>query len=171
MPNVAFARPEEVNGTVTHIVDGDTFDVLASNGTEYRIRMGDINAVEIGQAGYVEAKAALDSCISGRLVYLDVDDLYLWDNKGTGERLVAIAYIDYNSTHFLNVNEAMFVDGFVEKRDYSNEFNPYNWTLYRPKNQVAELPLTLLAAVVATSLLVVTLFFWRKLTKRSHSTG
>ena len=49
-PNLALAHPGDMNGTVTHVVDGDTFDVSSVNGTKYRIRMADVNAVEFGQA-------------------------------------------------------------------------------------------------------------------------
>ncbi len=163
---IAFARPGEINGTATHVIDGDTFDILASNGTEYRIRMADINAVEMGQTGYDEAKAALNSMIAEKFVYFDVDDLYQWDNRGTGERLVAVTYIDHNSTHFLNVNEEMFLNGYVEKRDYSNEFYPENWTLYEPRYPgESDVPLSLLAVMLAVALLVAALFFWRNIRK------
>ncbi len=137
-PAVSFAHPGELNGTVTGVVDGDTFRILAENGTRYAIRMADVNASELGQVGYDEAKSFLNSLINGKPVYLDVDNLYTWDNKGQGNRIVAIAYVVFNSTHFLNVNEAMFQGGYVEKKDYSNEFDPYSWNLYEPKNSTAE---------------------------------
>ena len=136
-----FALPGEMTGTVTHIVDGDTFEIRVVNGTKYTIRMADVNASEIGQSGYDEAKAALDTMIFGKTVYLDVDDLYVWDARGSGYRLVAVPYIDYNSTHFLNVNEAMFLGGYLEKKEYPNEFSPYGWTLYETKVQsISEFP-------------------------------
>ncbi len=53
---------------------------------------------------------------------------------------MAVPYVDFNATHFLNVNEAMFQGGYVEKKDYSNEFSPYSWDLYEPKNLVSEPP-------------------------------
>lgn len=141
VPGYVFALPGEMNGTVTHVVDGDTFEIRAVNGTKYTIRMADVNASEIGQAGYNEAKAALDSMIYGKTVYLDVDDLYVWDARGTGYRVVAVPYIDHNSTHFLNVNEAMFLGDYLEKKEYPNEFSPYAWTLYETKFQgIPEFP-------------------------------
>jgi hypothetical protein len=163
-PNLAFAHPGEMNGTVTHIVDGDTFDIAAFNGTKYRIRMADVNASELGQVGYAEAKTALESIIAGKTVYLDVDDLYIWDNRGTGDRVVAIPYVDHNSTHYLNVNEDMFLGGYVEKKDYRNEFDPYNWKLYEPRAQgVAEFPSSLLMVLLIVSVLIATLFYRKKL--------
>jgi hypothetical protein len=133
VPGYVFALPGEMNGTVTHVVDGDTFEIRAVNGTKYTIRMADVNASEIGQAGYNEAKAALASVISGKTVYLDVDDLYVWDARGTGYRVVAVPYINHNYTHFLNVNEAMFLGDYLEKKEYPNEFSPYAWTLCETK--------------------------------------
>lgn len=155
-PSAAFAYPGEMNGTVTDIVDGDTFHIVAVNGTKYTVRMADVNAVEIGQAGYAEAKAALTSKIAATNVYLDVDDLYIWDNRGTGSRVVAISYIEYNSTHFLNVNEAMFLGGYVAKSDYPNEFNPYSWRLYEPKEEgIPEFPSGIFLFLIILPLLVV----------------
>ncbi len=137
-PALSFARPGELNGKVTDVVDGDTFKIVAVNGTKYTIRMADVNASELGQVGYDEAKSFLNSLISEKTVYLDVDNLYTWDNRGEGNRIVAIPYVDFNSTHLLNVNEAMFQGGYVEKKDYSNEFNPNSWSLYEPKNSTTE---------------------------------
>lgn len=122
--------------------------------------MGDVNASERGQAGYDEAKAALTSMIAEKTVYLDVDDLYIWHNRGTGERVVAIPYADYNSTHYLNVNEAMFLEGYVEKKDYQNEFSPYNWALCKPRNQtVPDFPTNRLVTLLVITLLIVALIY------------
>lgn len=163
VPSVVSAYPGEMNGTVTRIVDGDTFDILAVNSTTFRVRMADINADETGEAGYAEAKAALGSMISGRTVYLDVDDLYVWDYGGAGSRIVAVVYLWHNSTHFLNVNEALFLAGHVRKTDYQNEFNPYVWLLYQPRGDVAsELPSTLLLALLMVPLLAGFLFLRKR---------
>ena len=163
VPNIAFAHPGEMNGTVTATVDGDTFHMLAVNGTRYTIRMADVNASELGQIGYAEAKAALDSMIYAKTVYLDVDDLYIWDNRGTGSRVVAIPYVDYNSTYFLNVNEAMFLGGFLEKKDYPNEFSPYSWRLYEPRDQgVPEFPSSIFMFLVVLALLVGAVILWKR---------
>ena len=61
-----FALPGEMTGTVTHIVDGDTFEIRVVNGTKYIIRMADVNESEIDQSGYDETKAALDTMIFGK---------------------------------------------------------------------------------------------------------
>ncbi len=46
----------DVTGKVNYVVDGDTFDVVVANSTQYRIRLADLNASERGQVGYQEAK-------------------------------------------------------------------------------------------------------------------
>jgi len=63
-------------------------------------------------------------------VYLDVDDLHVMDAYN---RLVCVVYVDYNSTHVLNVNEWLLENGYVELSDYSNEFDPSTWMLYLRK--------------------------------------
>jgi len=67
---------------VYHVVDGDTFDGFPSG----RVRLADINAPEVGESGYYEAKDALTQLVLNKWVYLDVDDLYVMDRYN---RLVA----------------------------------------------------------------------------------
>ncbi|MEM2107994.1 MAG: thermonuclease family protein [Candidatus Bathyarchaeia archaeon] len=143
----------ELNGAVVSIIDGDTFDMVATNGTQYRIRLADIDAPERDEAGYTEAKKYLEMLVYGKAVYLDVDDLYTWDNYGSGSRLVSVVYIDYNLTHYLNVNEALAKAGHAEKREYANEFNPYHWSLYTPKQENIGFPYTSLLALIAIALI------------------
>jgi len=56
--------------TVFNVVDGDTVDVRAGNGTEERIRVIGIDTPERGQCGFGEATAALERMIDGRAVGL-----------------------------------------------------------------------------------------------------
>ena len=102
---------DEKTGIVTNVVDGDTFDL--SNGD--RIRPADINASEIYQEGGPEAKDYLSSWIYGKTVFLDIDDYYVYDQYG---RFVCVVYLDYNSTHYLNVNKLMVNAGHAEIIDY-----------------------------------------------------
>jgi endonuclease YncB( thermonuclease family) len=101
----------EVYGVVVEIVDGDTIDVRifsvykdrysSLNGTVIRVRLADINAPELGTPEGEEAKRVLASILSGKYVYLDIDDLYIYDRYG---RVVAIIYLPINITHLLNIN-------------------------------------------------------------------
>ena len=110
--------------TVTNIVDGDTFDV----NTGERIRLADVDAPESWEDldDYIAAKNYLSSKIMGKTVYLDIDSNY-WDN--TGNRVLCMVYIKYDSTHFLNINQALVDAGHAEKVNFDNDFNP-PWPLY-----------------------------------------
>lgn len=129
----------EVYGTVIKVIDGDTIYVrvlevykgryLYFNGTTIRVRLADINAPELGTPEGEEAKRALTALVYGRSVYLDIDDLYVNDRYG---RVVAVVYMPVNSTHLLNINLWLVVNGYAEVRDYQNEFNPSSWNLYIP---------------------------------------
>jgi len=114
----------------TYIVDGDTFDIA----TGERIRLADVDTPERGKAGYFEASMFINNLIYNKKVYLDIDDIYVYDTYGT--RLVCLVYVDYNSTHYLNVNEALLVGNFAYLSNYDNEFNPFMWTLFIPKLSV-----------------------------------
>ncbi len=149
----------DLRGTANYVVDGDTFDVVAGNGTEYRVRLADVNASELGQPGYREAREHLETIVLGKTVFLDVDDLYIWDNHGRGSRLVAVPYVEENSTHLLNVCEALFLEGQVEKKEYDNEFNPYSWSLYVLKvDAIPELQLTTVLFLAIASLLATSMY-------------
>jgi len=112
--------------TVYKVVDGDTFDAFPSG----RVRLADINAPELSEEGGQEAKEALTNLVLNRKVYLDVDDLHVMDRYN---RLVCVVFIDYNSTHVLNVNKWLIENGYAQITDYSNEFDPSMWRLYNKK--------------------------------------
>jgi hypothetical protein len=66
--------------------------------------------------------------VGGHTVYLDTDQKSGRDPYG---RLVAVAYVRFNSTHYLNVNKALLVQGVALEDDFTNnEFSPSTWTLY-----------------------------------------
>ncbi|RLG16595.1 hypothetical protein DRN63_04025 [Nanoarchaeota archaeon] len=112
---------------VYKVVDGDTFDAFPSG----RVRLADVNTPEVGEPGYKEAKDALTSLLLNRKVYLDIDDLYVMDRYN---RLICLVFVDYNSTHVLNVNKWLLENGYAEISDYPNEFNPNTWKLYYEKS-------------------------------------
>jgi len=117
----------DAQGIASYIFDGDTFDVDLIG----VIRLADIDAPEEGEAGYQEATEYLNSSIFNKNICLDIDDIY-----GTGPfgRIIAVAYIRYNSTHYLNINKDLLDKGYANISDYDNEFNPYKWTLYVANN-------------------------------------
>lgn len=126
----------DFSGNVDFIIDGDTFDVTLNNSTRYRVRMADINAVELEEEGYAEAREYLRGLIYEKTVYLDVDDQYVYENHGTGNRLVCVTYLEYNSTHLMNVNKALNEAGHAKLRNYDNQFSPYEWSLFVSKEQI-----------------------------------
>jgi endonuclease YncB( thermonuclease family) len=62
-----FARAAEFTGPVTHIVDGDTFDMHPAAGT-VRIRFCGIDSPERGEPGYQAASDALRHMIGDKIV-------------------------------------------------------------------------------------------------------
>ena len=156
----------DLEGIANNVIDGDTFDMTASNGTQYRIRLADVDAPERYEEGYAESGEYLRALVSGESVYLDIDNLYVWDDHGNGNRLVGIIYINYNSSYLLNVNEALFQAGHLLKKEYDNEFTPYNWSLYVSIQESPEFSSTIIA-VVAIAALLLALTFTRR---RQHMT-
>ena len=59
-----------------------------------------------------------------------MDDLYVMDRYN---RLICVVFVDYNSTHVLNVNKWLIENGYAQITDYENEFDPNTWTLYNRK--------------------------------------
>ncbi|MFQ5910120.1 MAG: thermonuclease family protein, partial [Thermoplasmata archaeon] len=108
-------------GTVEQVIDGDTFLAIYMG----RVRLADIDAPEIGEPGAREATDYLDSLILPQVVYLDVDDVHGVDRYN---RVVAVVYVRHNSTHLLNVNEALLRAGLAVVIDFPNEFDPATWT-------------------------------------------
>jgi endonuclease YncB( thermonuclease family) len=56
--------------TVVNVVDGDTVDVRAGNGTQERVRIIGIDTPERGECGFAEASAAMASLVQGEQVDL-----------------------------------------------------------------------------------------------------
>jgi len=145
----------DTSTVVSSVTDGDTFETT-SEGT---VRLADIDAPEYYEYGYQSSRDFLISIIYGKTVYLDIDDIY---RTGTYGRLICVAYVQINSTHYLNVNKALLVENHAEISNYDNEFNPYSWNLYVPKQDIPEFPSwTVLPLFLVTTLLVI-LFRTRK---------
>lgn len=130
----------EIYGNITKVVDGDTMRVLVvvsnssltlTRGTVLTVRLADINAPELSSIEGVESKNQLISLIDryGVEVCLDIDNLRVYDPYS---RVIAVAYLRLNLTHWLNVNKWMVENGYASIVDYrDNEFDPATWSLYR----------------------------------------
>ena len=72
--------------------------------------------------------------------------------------MICVVYVSCNSTHYLNVNQALIEGNYAEMVNYDNEFSPYSWELYVNKNDIPEFPtwiiLTLFVSVTLTVLLL-----------------
>lgn len=114
---------------VTSVHDGDTFNIDNSQ----KVRLADLDAPELDiEQGAYEARNFLDGLIYGKTVYLDVDDVHGTDSY---DRLICVVYVSYNSTHYINVNQALIANGHAEAWDHSNnEFHPDDWTFFVPKS-------------------------------------
>lgn len=83
------------------------------------VRLADVDAPEYSEMGYQDATDHLTALIYGQRAYLDIDDLYRIGGYG---RLICVVYLQYNSTHYLNVNKALQVEGHAKLHDYNREF-------------------------------------------------
>src|SRR5512137_1093174 len=90
---------DEVYGRVTHVVDGDTFDLQVQDSDRplddlIRVRLADIDCPETrGQKASPGGKAATEharSWLLNQFVYLDLDDK---TGKDPYDRWVAVVYI------------------------------------------------------------------------------
>jgi endonuclease YncB( thermonuclease family) len=159
------ASSGEIDATAiaTSVHDGDTFHIDREFHGSDTIRLADLNASELGQPLSVEARNFLSSLVYQKMVYLDIDDLYIFDYSGAGDRLVCVVYVDYNSTHYENVNKALLNAGLAEKKEYYNEFNSDTWTLYIPKTDlITEYPLFLIPPLFFIGTLFVVIIYRRK---------
>jgi hypothetical protein len=67
-----------------------------------------------------------------------------------------------NSTHFMNINKALLVEGVAVIKNYDNEFNPYSWGLYCPVETIPEYPSFLLPPLFMISTLLAVILYRRK---------
>jgi micrococcal nuclease len=108
------------SGYVTNVVDGDTIDVHFNIYGIQRVRLVGINAPEIGEEGYEEAKEFLNETCMWEEVKLDVDDKKQYDPH---YRILAVVYV--NET---NLNEKLVKEGYAEVMYIPpSEFDSREW--------------------------------------------
>jgi endonuclease YncB( thermonuclease family) len=106
------------SGYVKNVVDGDTVDVHFNIYGIQRVRLVGIDAPEIGEEGYEEAKEFVNRTCWGEAVKLDMDDEKQYDSY---YRLLAVVYV--NDT---NLNEKLVKEGYAELMYIPpSEFNLY----------------------------------------------
>jgi endonuclease YncB( thermonuclease family) len=136
LPASAGGSPGEVYGRVSHVVDGDTFDLVVDHGDNrvsagdtIRIRLADIDCPETrGAKACPEGKAATEyarAWLLGQYVYLDLDDKTGKDPYG---RWVAVVYLSDQGKPGRNFNKMLVDAGQAKIKDYkNNEFDPGSW--------------------------------------------
>jgi hypothetical protein len=111
--------------------------------------------------------------LSGKYVYLDIDDLYIYDRYG---RVVAIVYLPINTTHLLNINLWLVQKGYTRAIDYPNEFNPSTWKLYivlrsneSREDRGSEIYIIYIALVVIVAVLITAIMVYSLKLRRSST--
>lgn len=130
----------EIYGVVTRVVDGDTawIRVMSTHqsparfatGSVIKVRFADVNAPELSTPEGVESKNALIELIDrvGAEICLDVDNKRIFDPY---DRVIAVVFLKYNETHWLNLNKWLIDNGYASIVDFrDNEFNPWSWRLF-----------------------------------------
>jgi len=93
------------SGYVKNVVDGDTVDVYFNICGIQRVRLVGINAPDMDEEGYEEAKEFVNKTCMWEEVKLDVDDEKQYD---TYYRLLAVVYVNER-----NLNEKMVKKGYA----------------------------------------------------------
>jgi micrococcal nuclease len=135
---LAAASTYEATGRVTHVVDGDTFDVQIQDHdnriTEdlVRIRFADIDCPETRGLKACEAgKNATDytrSWLLNNLVYPDLDNKTGKDQFGRWVAVVYLTNLDGSLNLTRNFNKMLVDSGHAVIEDFkNNEFDPQSW--------------------------------------------
>jgi endonuclease YncB( thermonuclease family) len=98
----AHADERDFSGTVTKIFDGDSFLVRPQRGREIDVRLIDIDAPEKRQPHGGDARAALETLIGARSVFVDVID-----QDQYGRKLARV----YREPDRLDVTRTLIRDG------------------------------------------------------------
>jgi endonuclease YncB( thermonuclease family) len=131
---IAASISSDKTATVSTVIDGSSF-IINSGET---VKLSGIDTPLLGQQGYSEAKSYLENMVQSKTVYLDLDNLAVTDQYG---RLMSVAYINYNLTHYQNVNMAMIVNKYAVPISVNNsEFDPSSWTWFVSKDAPSPLP-------------------------------
>jgi len=124
-------NPYEVQGIVSHVVDGDTIDANITIGNDkvpagnvIRVRMADINCHEIkgpqsDKMGRLASEYTTKRLLN-QTIWLDLDDMGETDFYG---RWIAVVYLDGR-----NFNQELANLHYADIDDYKdNEFDPTEW--------------------------------------------
>ena len=131
----ATAISTDKTGTVSAVIDGSSFQLSSSE----TIKLAAIDTPTLGQSGYLESKNYLTTLIQGKTVILDEGAASITDQEG---RLLCVVYLDYNSTHYENINMAMIQNGYaVPNGTISNGFDLGTWAWFVLKQTPTTTPI------------------------------
>ncbi len=112
---------------VLQVIDGSSFKLNSGE----TVKLASIDIPLSGQPGYSEAQNYLTNIVQGKTVYLTIDNITSPDPYG---RLICLAFIDFNSTHYENINMAMIESNYAAPNSSLNgAFNPSSWAWFVPK--------------------------------------
>lgn len=98
-------RSNNFDGVITGVIDGDTLDINTNDGSSMTIRLVLVDAPELNELGYNEAKDFITQNCLDKPATVDPDD----NQDLSHGRLVALVYCNG-----LNINEAIIAAGFAE---------------------------------------------------------
>ncbi len=132
----ANATKDEAWGTVTNVVDGDTFDVTiekASDRVTYaveRIRLADVDSPEMDSDSGTAARDFTYAILMNKKVFLDIDDQSSNGRDDYG-RLICVVYLSgfYGQPITSPCYNRLLVDcGHASLTNFTNnEFDPRKW--------------------------------------------
>jgi micrococcal nuclease len=106
----------EFEGTVNHVVDGDTLDI-----NDNRIRLSLVNTPERGQEGYMKAKKLVQNLCLNKKGEVDIDD-----GQRRGDRYgrdIGVVYCDGININkaLVDNNLAIIYSRYCDISEFSNE--------------------------------------------------
>jgi len=132
LPFVATAAQDEAYGTVTNVLDGDTFDVAIEkadsriNSRVERIRLADVDSPEMDTEQGTAARDFAYAVLMNKRVFLDIDDRSENGRDPYG-RLVCVAYLTgvYGQPLIApSFNQMLVSSGHASINDFTdNEFS------------------------------------------------
>ena len=85
---VLVACAATIKGVVTRVRDGDTIQLLDSDGVRYKVRLAKIDAPESKQEWGQEATEMLRGLVSNKMVRI------VWDKFDRYRRIIGVVYVD-----------------------------------------------------------------------------
>lgn len=118
------ASPSYPSGIVTHVVDGDTFDVQDIG----LVTLSQVKSPEMGAIEGVHAREFAMERLLNVVVFLDKDDLASMNVEGSISCLVYLSGSDGKPNLNKSFNKMIVEAGFaVIRNDTQSEFDPALW--------------------------------------------